>query len=364
MLHRGMTLPISEWTESRSELVGAGDRPIALALQGGGSHGAFTWGVLDRPLESGRFPVKGISGASAGALNGAVLAAGLTAGGSEQARSNLDSFWRGVSEMGMMSPIHRSVLDRLMGRWNLDGSPGVVWAQAMSRMLPHSQRNPAGLNGFRRLLIRHIDMDRLRKFEELELFVSATDVSTGIARNFSRGELSIDCLLASACLPGLFPAVEIEGVAYWDGGYSANPALLPLIEAGVSSDIIVVQLNPRRRSEVPRERQAIEDRLNEITFNAPLVTELKTLTAIQKLLANSKPSQIDEANEGLAALLNLRVHVIEPSKAMLEFGEASKLNTDLDFLLHLRDLGRGAAESWLAIQAVTSGFGSPGEMAA
>ena len=342
-------------------------RTVAVALQGGGSHGAFTWGVLDRLLDSGRFRISGISGASAGALNGAVLADGLAAGGTAGARASLDSFWRAVSELGLASPIHRSAFDRLMGRWNLDGSPGVLWAQAMGRMLSPAHTNPTGLNGFRRLLTRQIDVERLRRFEDIDLFVSATDVATGMPRFFSRSELSIDCLLASICLPGLFPAVEIDGAAYWDGGYSANPGLLPLVAAGGASDIILIQINPQRRKEVPRERQAIEDRLSEITFNAPLVTELTALATFQKLLGTRVPSEAHAENPGIGRLRDLRIHSIEASKEMLGFGEASKLNTDLDFLLHLRDLGRGVAEVWLATKADAIGGMAPnprGEMAA
>ncbi|MEZ0219487.1 MAG: patatin-like phospholipase family protein, partial [Tardiphaga sp.] len=235
---------------------------VDLALQGGGSHGAFTWGVLDRLLEEPWLQIAGISGTSAGAMNAAVLADGWTAGGADGAREALDEYWRRVSRAAAFSPFQRSPLDRLMGRWSLDTSPAYLFADLMSRVLSPYDLNPLGYNPLREILAESIDFERLAG-APIKLFVTATRVRTGRGRIFRNAEITADVLLASACLPTMFRAIEIEGEAYWDGGYAGNPTITPLVRETDAQDTIVVQINPTERLEEPRTAADILNRLNE-----------------------------------------------------------------------------------------------------
>jgi NTE family protein len=219
---------------------------IDLALQGGGSHGAFTWGVLDRLLEEPWLHIAAISGTSAGAMNAAILADGWIEGGAQGARSALEKYWRQVSRAAAFSPLQRSPLDRLMGRWSLDTSPGYVFMDLMTRVLSPYDLNPFGLNPLRTILAENIDFERLPRSPIL-LFITATNVHTGRGRIFRNGEITADVLLASACLPTMFRAVEIDGEAYWDGGYAGNPTITPLVRESDAHDTILVQINPRER---------------------------------------------------------------------------------------------------------------------
>ncbi len=233
--------------------------PIDLALQGGGSHGAFTWGVLDRLLEEAQLRIVAISGTSAGAMNAAVLADGWTEGGAEGARAALDRYWQKVSRAAAFSPLQRSPLDRLMGRWTLDTSPAYMAMDLMSRVLSPYDLNPLGLNPLRRILVESIDFDRLAR-SPIKLFVTATSVHTGRARIFRNAEITADVLLASACLPTMFRAIDIDGEPYWDGGYAGNPTITPLIRESDAHDTILVQINPRERPETPRSAAEILNR--------------------------------------------------------------------------------------------------------
>jgi NTE family protein len=255
---------------------------VDLALQGGGSHGAFTWGVLDRLIEEPWLRIEAISGTSAGAMNAAVVADGWTEGGAEGARAALETYWRRVSRAAAFSPLQRSPLDRLMGRWTLDTSPAYVAMDLMARVLSPYDLNPLGLNPLRTILVESIDFDRLAG-APIKLFITATNVRTGRGRIFRNAQITPDVLLASACLPTMFQAIEIEGEPYWDGGYAGNPTLTPLVRESDAHDTILVQINPRERPDPPRTANEILNRLNEISFNSPLMKELRMMALLRQV---------------------------------------------------------------------------------
>jgi NTE family protein len=311
-------------------------KTVNLALQGGGSHGAFTWGVLDRLLEEERLDIEGISGASAGAMNGAMVAQGYYRGGRVGAKEALDKFWRRISEIAGLSPLHRSLVDRLLGLW------GAGWLDSVSQAFSPYDVNPLNLNPLRDVLEDLIEAPAIRSCVEVKLFVAATNVETGKVRVFSKQELSVDVLLASACLPFSFHAVEIEGTPYWDGGYMGNPPIFPLIYQCASRDVCVVQINPLLRRGTPRKAADILNRINEITFNAPFIAEMRAIGFVKRLI-----EQDQLKGEAVGRLKNMNVHLIEAEKRLREYGAASKTNADLGFLLELKKLGRATASRWL-----------------
>ncbi len=315
---------------------------INLALQGGGAHGAFTWGVLDRLLEDERIGLEGVSGTSAGAINAAVMAAGYADNGRVGARTALDRFWRELSNFAPFSPAQRSFVDWITGNWNLDRSPGVVFFDMVSRLFSPYDSNPGNVDVLRDMLARRVDIARVRACPDLKIFVCATNVRTGQARVFSRDQLTIDALLASACLPTVFRAVEIDGDPYWDGGYMGNPSIWPLIYFCDSRDVAIVQINPLQRPGVPRTTAEILNRMNEITFNASLIAEMRAIATVKKLIEEG-------ALTGAATTRykNMLIHQIDDEAAMADLGAASKFNLDIGFLEHLRDAGRAAADRWL-----------------
>jgi len=312
--------------------------PIDLALQGGGAHGAFTWGVLDRLLEEPWLRIDGVSGTSAGAMNAAVLACGHAGGGAQGARESLEEFWRGVSEAARFSPFRRGWMEMISGRWTLDNSPAFLAADLAMRVWSPYNLNPQGMNPLRGILRELIDFERLAK-SPIKLFVTATNVRTGRGRVFRNAEISPEVLLASACLPSMFHAVEIDGDPYWDGGYAGNPTMTPLIRECSSSDTILVQINPVERPGVPRTAADINNRLNEISFNSPLLKELRMIAMLHHV---ADPGR----GEG-AAWARMRIHRIA-TDAMLELGYSSKLIAEWEFLCKLRDEGRRAATAFLA----------------
>src|SRR6188472_1566296 len=261
--------------------------PVDLALQGGGSHGAFTWGVLDRLIEGPWLRIEAISGTSAGAMNAALVADGWTQGGAEGARAALETYWRRVSQAAAFSPLQRSPLDRLMGRWTLDTSPVYLAMDLMARMVSPYDLNPLGLNPLRSVLDECIDFDRLSR-APIKLFVTATNVRTGRGHIFRNKVITADVLLASACLPTMFHAVEIDGEAYWDGGYAGNPALFPLIYNCKSPDIVIVHINPLLRKELPYSAGDILNRINEISFNSSLMREMRAVSFITRLVRQNR----------------------------------------------------------------------------
>jgi NTE family protein len=310
---------------------------IDLALQGGGSHGAFTWGVLDRLLEEPWFQIAGVSGTSAGAMNAAVLADGWAAGGATGAREALEKYWRRVSRAAAFSPMQRSPLDRLMGRWSLDSSPAYVFTDLMSRLLSPYDLNPLGFNPLREILIDSIDFERLAR-APIKLFVTATRVRTGRGRIFRNAEINTDVLLASACLPTMFRAVEIDGEPYWDGGYAGNPTITPLVRETDAHDTVIVQINPTERLEEPRTAAEILNRLNEISFNSPLAKELRMIALLRQVA--------DPGNGEGARWAQMKTHRIK-SDMLASFGASSKLNAEWAFISTLREEGRRAAGEFI-----------------
>ncbi len=314
---------------------------VDLALQGGGSHGAFTWGVLDRLLEEPQLRIDGISGTSAGAMNAAVLADGYTDGGAAGARRSLAAFWESVSQAARFSPFQRGPLDVLLGRWTLDQSPMFITMDIMSRLFSPYDLNPLGTNPLSDVLAKTIDFARLPR-SPIKLFVTATNVSTGRGRVFRNGELTPDVLLASACLPTMFKAVEIDGEHYWDGGYSGNPTMTPLVRECSASDTILVPINPVERKGVPRSARDILDRLNEVSFNAVLLKELRMIALLRQV---GQPGDTEGAKWA-----GMRIHRVA-NAVMAGLGYSSKLNAEWEFLTMLRDQGRLAADAFLTAHA-------------
>ncbi|HEX2972498.1 MAG TPA: patatin-like phospholipase family protein, partial [Tepidisphaeraceae bacterium] len=306
-------------------------KTIELALQGGGSHGAFTWGVLDRLLEDDRIVIGGISGTSAGAMNGAVVADGLDRGGKEAAREALTNFWTGVSRAALSSPFQRTPVDWLMGRWNLDASPSYHFFEFLSRALSPYVLNPMNLNPLRDMIASLVDFEHVRHAQGIKLFVCATNVRTGKPRVFQREELTADMVMASACLPFVFQAVEIDGEAYWDGGYIGNPLLAPLVADPQSRDLVIVQINPIVREDIPRQAVDIFNRINEISFNAALIKELRAIAYLKTL--------ISEGNLERHRYMDVFFHRINADPELRPLGASSKLNGEWAFLKHLHDVG-------------------------
>lgn len=317
-------------------------KPVNLALQGGGSHGAFTWGVLDKILEDGRLAIEAISGTSAGAMNAVVLIDGWLRNKADGAREGLENLWRNISQYSWINPIKRGPLESLLGIWNVDRSPGALWFDVMTRCFSPYQFNPLNYNPLRDYLAKAIDFERIKNSECIQLFVSATNVHTGRVRifdNFYNKDITFDSVLASACIPTLYRAVEIDGVPYWDGGYMGNPVLWPFFYSTRTNDLVIVEVNPIERHTTPKTAFEIENRLNEITFNASLQNELRAITFVSRLLGDGKldPNRYKD----------IRLHWIADPDGMLELGATSKLNAEWSFLTYLRDMGRARATEWL-----------------
>jgi NTE family protein len=325
---------------------------VDLALQGGGAHGAFTWGVLDRLLEESWLRIDAISGTSAGAMNAAVLADGWTKGGASGARAALDAYWDRVARAAAFSPLQRTPLDRLVGRWTLDYSPSFIAFDLMSRLVSPYDLNPYGFNPLTTILNESIDFERLAR-SPIKLFVTATNVHTGRGRIFRNAELTPQVLLASACLPTMFQAIEIDGEPYWDGGFAGNPTITPLVRESNASDTILVQINPRERPGTPRSASEILNRLNEVSFNATLMKELRMIALIRRA---ADPG----SGEG-ARWAGMRTHRIM-TESMAELGYSSKLNGEWAFLSMLREEGRRAASVFLDAHADDVGHRSTADL--
>ena len=315
-------------------------RPVSLALQGGGAHGAFTWGVLDRLLEDGRLELSGISATSAGAMNGAMLVYGMLDGGPEGARKLLRKFWMRIAESGRWSIFRPTMFDKMAGNHNLDASPAYAFFDLMTRSLSPYQFNPTGLNPLRDILGSLIDFERLRREAKIKFFVNTTNVRTGKIRVFGHQEITVEALLASACLPHLFHAVEIEGEHYWDGGFMGNPAMFPLLYNCDASDIVLIEINPISIQEIPNSARAIIDRMNSISFNATMMREMRTIALVTRMLEQHRLT-------GTSNLRRINFHIVQAEKEMARFGASSKFNLDADFLEILFDLGRETCGRWL-----------------
>ena len=318
--------------------VPSGRRPLSLALQGGGAHGAFQWGVLDRLLEDDRIDVRAVSGVSAGAMNGTALVSGLAAG---DARAALDRLWREVNQSGGRNVFGDSAL------WNPAQAPDWIkdtplWRAGESLALSMSpyEFNPLNHNPLKRVLKAAVDFGAVQA-SDIKLFVAATAVRQARARVFETREITADVLMASACLPHLFQAVEIEGEPYWDGGYLTNPPLWPLTGDDTPDDVLLVTLNPMVREETPRTSGDIVDRLNEIVFNAPLIAELRAIAMAAEMIAEG------QLKHGVGAYRQVRLHAIEADGWLADLSLRSKFNTEWSFLNDLKNRGRAAADDWL-----------------
>lgn len=320
-----------------------GGKAVNLALQGGGSHGAYAWGVLDALIEDDRIEIGAISGASAGAFNAVVYAAGLAEGGRKGAREKLEKFWLSVSTEGSLWPHQRKLVDAWLRPWDMVVWPGTAlvtgWAEALAQFVSPYAFNPFNVNPLRDHLVDTVDFETLRAYETPKLFIAATNVKTGRGEIFRRDVLTADHIMASACLPQLFQAVQIGDASYWDGGYAGNPPLWPLFYETACRDVIIVQINPIERVDVPRTPQEIMNRLNEITFNAPLLGELRAADFVARLIRSGVLTSDSYRLE--------RLHRIGGAGRLEAFPASTKWDVSWPFLERLRDLGRADAKAWL-----------------
>ena len=313
---------------------------INLALQGGGAHGAFTWGVLDRLLEDERIGFDGVSATSAGAMNATVFASGMATGGRDGAKKVLAEFWRRISHAALVSPLQPTLLERLFSHHSMAKSRGLVFSELMTRLFLPYEFDPLDQNPLRDALLDSVDFTALTAETcPIKLYLAATNVRTGKLKIFANSEISVDAVLASSCLPFLFHAVEIDGEAYWDGGYTGNPPIFPLIYNCSSGDVLIVQLSPTHREELPRSSIEILNRVNEISFNSSLIREMRAIRFVTQL--------IDDGYVANGSLRRMRIHAVAADNVITKLGVASKLDTDWEFLTRLRDVGRDRAEQWL-----------------
>ena len=314
-------------------------KKINLALQGGGAHGAYTWGVLDRLLEEKDLIIEGISGTSAGAMNAAMLVNGYTQGGNDGAKKCLETFWRRISEVAVFSPLHKSPLERMLTGWNMDMSPAYHWLDLKSRIFSPYETNPLNINPMRIIIDEMLDHEAVQACSIIKLFIAATHVASGQARVFECHEINTDVLLASACIPFMFQAVEIHGQHYWDGGYMGNPSIWPLIYNCESEDVMLIQINPIHENEMPRTANEIINRMNEISFNSSLVAEMRAINFVSKLL--------QEGSLDPKKYKDMRMHLIYSPDHMHNLNASSKMNADWDFFLYLKAIGRQTADDWI-----------------
>jgi NTE family protein len=326
-----------------SKTAASSTKRINLALQGGGAHGAFTWGVLEQILSDERLAIEGVSGTSAGAVNAVMLADGLTRGGRDEAQKRLADFWRAASSTGNLPAMQRAVMERLLSFTPLEGAPVQAWFNAVSRYFSPYDVNPLNINPLKDLIERFVDFDALRANQDLQIFISATNVHTGRVRIFGRDKITADAVMASACLPTLFRAVEIDGVPYWDGGYRGNPVIFPFFRTTNTEDVLVVEINPLERKSTPTSAGEIMSRINEITFNSSLVDEFRAIEFVARLIDQGRLPR----GTGLGQYRRINVHRIMLDRFGTHFDAFSKLSTDYDFFDMLRLSGKRAARRFL-----------------
>lgn len=311
---------------------------LNLALQGGGAHGAFTWGMLDQLLQHRPLRLEGISGTSAGAMNAVLLAAGWQQGGAEGARELLSRFWHGLMMPGPLDP------GGMSHHWSL-------WWRDMTKHLSPYDLNPFDINPLRTLLEELIDFEALRKNSPCKLFIAATHVESGRLRLFREYELTPDHLLASACLPELYQAVEIDGEHYWDGGFVGNPVVYPLIFDCSSPDLMMLLLHPRESKGLPTHAQGIADRVAELGFQTTFLREMRALAAMKQRIKYRVWLQSKVARR----VRNLRLYRLEPGEGLNSLHRGSKLDTRRDFLLALQERGEQNMQSWLNVDGMHLG---------
>ncbi|MCA0429905.1 MAG: patatin-like phospholipase family protein [Bacteroidetes bacterium] len=316
-------------------------KKIDLALQGGGAHGAYSWGVIDRLLDEPKIEIDGICGTSAGAMNGVCTIYGLSKGGRNLAKHTLVKFWHKISEAGKLSPLQPTWFDKMLSPGNMDYSPLYKLFSVTSENIAPQQYNPLGFNPLEKILNELIDFEELQKISPPKLFVCATNVKTCKAKVFGPTEITCKAVLASACLPYLFDAVKINGEYYWDGGYMGNPPLWPLTKGTVGTDdILLVKINPFKIDEVPSNSEEIKDRVNEISFNSSLALEIEHLEFINNL--------IDKGVNLNGQLKKIQLHSLSADNTLSNLNLSSKLNTTWDFLMHLKNKGYEACDKWIS----------------
>jgi len=318
----------------------SGKKPINVALQGGGAHGAFTWGVCDRLLESELVHLNAITACSAGAMNASVMAYGIHLDDDQGGRDKLDEFWEAISRL--KNPFEFPITGPLPFANDLIKEWGRQALSAATAAFSPYQLNPMNWNPLKETLEELVDFKRLQACSKIKLFLSATNVRTGTVKVFENHEINADAVMASACLPHLFQAVEIGDKAYWDGGYMGNPSLWPLFYETDVQDLLVVHINPITRDDVPTTVDAIDNRLNEITFNSALLKEMRAIGFVQKLLRDGWIK--DEYRDQLS---DIRYHAIRADERLKDYPLSSKMDTDISFLRELKDVGRAAADDWL-----------------
>ncbi len=312
---------------------------LDLALQGGGAHGAFTWGVLDRLLEEEDIAIQGISGTSAGAMNAAVLVDGYHEGGRAKAKAQLKQFWYEIAKVGSVF----SSFGGMTGSERPPSIPGMDWLSAlnplemMTRVFSPYDYNPMNYNPLRQVLEHVLGEPHLN--DAIKLYITATNVETGEARIFKGDEVTVDVLMASACLPFAYQAVEIDGVPYWDGGYMGNPAIWPLIYGTGCHDVLLVQINPLKRMGAPKHAVDIINRVNEISFNSSLIAEMRAIHFVRKLIREGKLKRSEYAD--------MRMHRVMPPADFAAMNASSKMNTSWEFFELLHSMGRTQMETWL-----------------
>lgn len=320
-----------------------GSKKINIAIQGGGAHGAFAWGILDKILEDNRLDIEGICATSAGSMNAVAMAYGRMHGGYEGARQMLETFWKKISEVGAtFSPIKTVPWDLFNTSWNQDFNPGFALFETMTRLFSPYQFNPFNFNPLKNILDEVIDFEVLKNCTRTKLYISTTKVRTGKVRVFKTSEMSLDVVLASACLPYLFQAVKVEGEYYWDGGYMGNPAIFPLLYHTESRDVLIVHINPMIREELPTTSMDIMNRLNEITFNSSLLKEMREIALLTRMIEDDWIKE-----EHKSKVKHMLMHSIRADEMLKELSVASKFNTDWGFLTHLKELGREAGAKWI-----------------
>lgn len=318
---------------------GTDRKKINLALQGGGSHGAFAWGALDRILEDERIAVEGIVGTSAGAMNAVVTAYGLTLDGNEGARRSLKSFWEALAELGTWSLMQASWIDQLINPGSLDYSPGWILMDTLSRVWSPYQMNPANYHPLRDILSEQIDFERLNRSDKVKLFVCASNVFTNRLRVFDLRDISIEAVIASSCIPSMFQAVRINGEYFWDGGYIGNPPIFPIIYNCDSADVLLIMVNPIHIEQVPQTAQAILDRINTLSFNSSLMREMRAINFVNHL--------VERGFDDNGRLKKMLLHCIDAEDEMSKLGVSSKMNVGREFLGWLFELGRSRADAFL-----------------
>jgi NTE family protein len=314
-------------------------KPINLALQGGGAHGAFAWGALDTILADGRLAIEAVSATSAGAMNAVVLADALTDGDREHARERLAAFWRAIADAGAKYNPVKPLADIWGQPLPIEQSPFYWMFDTMIRVFSPYQLNPFNFNPLRDVLNAHVDFDKLRRTKGVKVHLCATNVETGRVRIFNREELTADTVLASACLPFLFQTIEIDGANYWDGGYIGNPAIFPLIYGSKSCDVVIVHINPIVRRGVPKTAPEILNRINEISFNSSLMREMRAIAFVTRL--------IDQKKLKASEMKQMLIHSIRDDEAMTAHSIASKMSPDWRFLCTLKESGSAVTARWL-----------------